>query len=158
MNGYWLMVTSKLVCQSMDIEIKIRIFLSDTPVRDWMIQAYLPWFPIDIDKGDTSDEGVLSIVKKFLYHFDELGLREENYKLYFSGRGYHIMIHGDCFGFPESHQDLELVVRLTKEKLLGELDMLDTIDHSIYHRKALIRCPHSLNAKSNLYKNTYYKI
>ena len=32
--------------------------LLDTPVRDWMIQAYLPWFPIDIDKGDTSDEGV----------------------------------------------------------------------------------------------------
>jgi len=126
--------------------------LLDTPVRDWMIQAYLPWFPIDIDKGDTSDEGVLNIVKKFLYHFDELGLREENYKLYFSGRGYHIMIHGDCFGFPESHQDLELVVRLTKEKLLGEFDMLGVVDHSIYHRKALIRCPHSINEKSNLYK------
>lgn len=126
--------------------------LKETPVKDWMIQAYLPWFPIDIDKGDNSDEATLNILKKFLYQFDQLGLREENYKLYFSGRGYHIMIHGDCFNFPESHQDLELIVRLTKEKLLSSMEMSNLVDHSIYHRKAIIRCPYSLNLKAQLYK------
>jgi len=118
----------------------------------WYNQAFCPWVPIDIDKADNSDEKTLDTLRKVLFHLTDLGLREHNLKVYFSGRGYHIMIHGDCFSLPENHKDLPYVVKATMEKLATEQGFWDYIDDKVYMRTSIIRCPLSLNTKQGLFK------
>ena len=83
---------------------------------------------------------------------DDLGLREHNIKVYYSGTGYHVMIHGDCFGFPIAHKDLPYVVKSTMENLSKKIGYWDMIDDHVYSRTAILRCPFSINPKSGLYK------
>jgi hypothetical protein len=105
--------------------------------------------PIDIDKGQNSDEYTLQQTQSVVYHLtEELSLKEGNFQVYFSGNGYHIDISAECFGFTPS-SDLPFIV---KESMVALLDDIATIDPSVYTRTALIRLPHTLNIKSQLFK------
>lgn len=130
-------------------------------VSEWtQVQRYIQWVPIDIDKGDNSDEETIRRAAECVYQLRELGLHPYNMKLYFSGRGYHIMIHEGCFNFRsvlkqhgiingEPFLDLPFVVKDTMKKLpvIGE-----SLDPAIYQRNGFLRTTHSLNSKSGLYK------
>ncbi len=118
----------------------------------WRNQSGCPWVPIDIDKGDNDDRHTLHTAASVIYHLEELGLRPENYKIYFSGRGYHIMIHQDCFSFPETHNDWPYMVKATMIKLFASIQATDICDTAVYMRTSLIRCPFTINPKSGLYK------
>jgi len=105
--------------------------------------------PIDIDKGQNTDEHTLRQVQALVYHLiNELSLREGNFQTYFSGNGYHVDISNESFGFQES-PDLPFVVKQTMVTMLKEVC---DIDPSVYTRTALIRLPHTLNIKSQLFK------
>ena len=101
--------------------------------------------PIDIDKGDNTNIHTLEIFRALLLELMEEGLGEDNFQGYFSGTGYHIDIHKDCFGF-ESSAELPYILKGTLEKTSALIDL------SIYKRTALYRCIYSLNTKSGLYK------
>ena len=105
----------------------------------------VPFIPIDIDKGDNTKEHTLEIFKATLNHLFEEGLSGENLQAYFSGTGYHIDIHRDCFGFIPS-KELQYIVKGTMENIL------DILDISIYKRTSLYRCLYTKNQKSGLYK------
>lgn len=105
--------------------------------------------PIDIDKGQNSDEYVLQQTQAIIFHLtDELSLKEGNFQAYFSGNGYHVDISSECFGF-EPSSDLPFTV---KQTMMGIFDELVPIDPAVYTRTALIRLPHTLNIKSQLFK------
>jgi KaiC/GvpD/RAD55 family RecA-like ATPase len=101
--------------------------------------------PIDVDKGENTDNHTLETFKAILVSLEEEGLSEENFQAYFSGTGYHLEIHAKCFGFKDS-PELPYIVKGTMEKIS------DLIDVSIYKRTSIIRCPYSINHKSGLYK------
>lgn len=126
--------------------------------KEWgHIQRYIEWVPIDIDKGNNSDEETIKIASNVLrVLMTEFGLRHENIKTYFSGNGYHILIHGDCFGFNnivkskiDGVYDLPFCVKQTMTSLpfIGNL-----VDSSIYQLNGLLRGSYSLNLKSARYK------
>ena len=119
----------------------------------WFNQAYCPWVPIDIDKADNSDEATQTTAREVVKQLqDEFGLCDHNIKAYFSGTGYHLMIHGDCIGLPKSHQDLPYVVKSTMESVFKRINMWEIIDSHVYMRTSIIRAPFSINPKSGLYK------
>ena len=105
----------------------------------------VPFIPIDIDKGDNTKEHTLEIFRATLNHLFEEGLSGENLQAYFSGTGYHIDIHRDCFGFIPS-KELPYIVKGTMENISNSLDI------SIYKRTSLYRCLYTKNQKSGLYK------
>ena len=110
------------------------------PVSNWFCQAFCPWIPIDIDKSDNSDEHTLHTLQSLLYALqNDLNLWEHSIKVYFSGSGYHVMIHGDCFGFPENHSDLPYIVKATMENLSKKIGFWDLIDDKVYMRTSIIR-------------------
>lgn len=123
-------------------------------------QRFIQWVPIDIDKGDSSDEDTIRRAAAIVYNLRELGLHPYNMKCYFSGTGYHIMIHEGCFNFRtvlkekgiingEPFLDFPYVVKETMRKLP---EIGDNIDPAIYQRNGFIRSTYSLNQKSGLYK------
>ena len=57
----------------------------------------LDWIPIDIDKGQNTDSFTLDTTRGFIYELEEFGAKESNYCIYFSGTGYHVMIHAARF-------------------------------------------------------------
>lgn len=124
-----------------------RTGMENTKVQNWFFPRYIQWVPIDIDKGQNAPKKCIRDAIHILYQLEELGLRRHNYKLYFSGRGFHIYIHADCFNFPVS-DDLPYMVKQTISKLpFGKL-----IDPAIYHRNAVIRCTYTYNSKGKRYK------
>jgi|LSQX01.2.fsa_nt_gb hypothetical protein len=118
----------------------------------WYNQAYCPWVPIDIDKGDNTDEATLDILRALIYNLDQSNIREESYKIYFSGSGYHLTLHGDCFNFPEEHKDLPYVVKQTMQALMMSYNLWDLVDDAVYMRTGILRATYSINPKTGLYK------
>ena len=114
-------------------------------LKDFLGVRGIDWVPFDIDKGQNTDEFTLDTARSFIYEIEEYGAKESNYCIYFSGTGYHIMVHADSFKF-ESNRNLPYIV---KETVKG---MFDYVDISVYMRTAMIRCDASLNTKTNLYK------
>jgi hypothetical protein len=105
--------------------------------------------PIDIDKGQNSDEHTLKQIQAVIFYLtEELELKEGNFQAYFSGNGYHVDISSDCFGFKPS-SDLPFVVKQTMVSIFEDIVL---IDPAVYIRTALIRLPHTLNIKSQLFK------
>lgn len=104
-----------------------------------------PWIPIDIDRGNNSDEKVNTDFKLMIEALLVLGLSEDNMNLWYSGTGYHIDIHADCFGL-EPQVNYPFIIKNTIKKLLN------STDDSIYTNASLIRLPFSLNKKQNRYK------
>lgn len=118
----------------------------------WFNQAYCDWVPIDVDKGDNSDVAVLHTTRSLLFQLQDIGLQASNLKVYFSGTGYHLMIHSGCFDFPKDHKDLPYVVKSTMENVARKIGFWEHIDDKVYMRTSIIRCPFSKNPKSGLYK------
>ena len=103
------------------------------------------WVPVDIDKGDNSDQRVLEIARATLQQLFEEGLCEDNIIVWFSGTGYHIDIHADCFNI-QPQEEYPYLIKRTLSRILPD------IDTSIYSRSSIIRAPFSLNMKSNRHK------
>ena len=114
-------------------------------LKDFLGIRGIDWIPVDIDKGQNTDEFTLDTTRGFIYELEEYGAKESNYCIYFSGTGYHVMIHNDVFGF-EKNRNLPYIVKETMRK------MFDYIDPSVYMRTAMLRCDASLNQKTGLYK------
>ena len=104
------------------------------------------WIPIDVDKGDNTDEQVLLDARNVLSQLTYLGLDVGyNCNIWFSGSGYHIDIHADCFGI-EPSEDYPFMIKRTIKK------MLPNVDFAVYMRTSIIRCPFSRNDKNGRYK------
>ena len=117
-------------------------------VKNFLGTRYIDVVPIDIDKGQNSDEFTLQQTQLIMdYLHKELNLKKGNYAIYFSGTGYHIDISAECFGF-EPSENLPYIVKATMLNLIADIKT----DPAVYTRTALIRVAHSLNIKSELYK------
>ena len=110
-------------------------------LKDFLGIRGIDWVPIDIDKGQNTDSFTLDTTRGFIYELEEFGAKESNYCIYFSGTGYHVMIHADTFGFEKS-RNLPYIVKETIKS------MFDYVDLSVYMRTAKIRCDASLNQKT----------
>ena len=99
----------------------------------------------DIDKGSDEGDEVKDKTFQIYRKLTELGARKEHVNIWFSGRGFHVVIP-NLYGFKPS-TDLAKEVKSTIVR-----DFKDTVD-LIYDSKRLIRLPFSLNKKTNLYKN-----
>ena len=107
-------------------------------------KTFIKQIVLDIDKGDDSDEEVLDKTREFIndmcYGMD---IPESHVVPWFSGSGYHITLP-DIFLF-ESGIDLPRVVKNTLTKNFPIAD-------NIYDKTRLIRCPYTINKKTNLLK------
>lgn len=115
-------------------------------IKNFVGKRYIDEVPIDIDKGQQTDEYTLQQAQFVLFELQELGLKEENFQIYFSGTGYHINISGECFNI-EPSSDLPFILKQTMKDLIDY-----KIDLSVYTKSAIIRSPYSYNTKSGLYK------
>ena len=106
---------------------------------------YIDKIPIDIDKGDNTDEKTLDILRGLILELEEGSITEESFQCYFSGSGYHIILSGALFNF-KAGIDLPYIVKQTLRKLIPYLDS------SIYMRTGIYRVQHTLNRKTGLYK------
>ena len=123
-------------------------FVKDSKsLKDYMGTRYIDNVLIDIDKKDDSNEYVLEKAKTVVRELNSLGLKEGNYKIYYSGTGYHIIVCADCFGF-KPDENLPYIVKQTMIQLIKSVD----IDPAVYMRTAVYREEGTKNAKSNLFK------
>ena len=99
---------------------------------------------LDVDrKTDTLDHCIQrtrTLVNRLIKEFD----LEDNFQIWFSGRGFHIHIP-DMFGFKPSNE-LPNIVRATVEAHFPEVDLKPI------QPRGLIRVGRTINAKSKLYK------
>lgn len=114
-------------------------------LKDFLGLRGIDWIPIDIDKKDNTDEYTLDIVRGLVYDLEDYGAKESNYCIYFSGTGYHVMLHAGVFGL-EPSRNLPYIVKETIKS------MFDYVDLAVYMRTSIYRCDASLNQKSGLYK------
>ena len=101
--------------------------------------------PVDIDKGDNSNEKTLDILRSIILELEDAGIDCGSFQPYFSGSGYHLMLSGDLFNFKAS-PDLPFIVKQTMNKIMPDVDL------SIYMRTGIYRVQHTPNQKTNLYK------
>ena len=117
-------------------------------IKNFLGTRYIETIPIDIDRGDNSDEYTLKVAQSILEFLNkELHLKKGNYAIYYSGTGYHIDLSAENFGF-EPSPDLPFIVKATMMNMMSEFEP----DPSVYTRTAILRLPHTLNIKSQLYK------
>tara|TARA_R100000458_G_C8277825_1_gene253544 strand:+ start:2754 stop:4544 length:1791 start_codon:yes stop_codon:yes gene_type:complete len=117
-------------------------------VKSFLGTRYIDEIPIDIDKGDNTDEYTHNMAKDILRFCEhEFNLKDGNYQCYFSGTGYHIMLAGDNFNF-KADAELPYVVKQTMMTCFDQFQL----DPSVYSRTAIIRMAHTLNIKSQLFK------
>ena len=114
--------------------------------KDFLGKRYIKNILIDIDRGDNTDEYTLNKTKSVLFELEELGVQRRSYNIYFSGTGYHIIISGEVFNFPEGTSDLPFIVKETMNNLFSDIDL------AVYNRTSIYRCANTLNPKSGLYK------
>ena len=60
-------------------------------LKDFLGLRGVDWIPLDVDKKDNTDEYTLDSVRGLIYELEELGAKESNYCIYFSGTGYHVI-------------------------------------------------------------------
>jgi hypothetical protein len=112
-------------------------------------------FYIDFDKELQSDDDFrhikedVSTAIQFLTRI--MLLSRENIRLYFSGsKGIHLIVPAEVLGV-KPHKDLNKIYKSIVEEILA-LTRHKTIDIKIYDRRRLFRLPHSIHAKTGLYK------
>lgn len=128
-----------------DEEGKEYVDLNGT-LKDYFGARSIDKIPIDIDKGQNTDEWTLDVLRGVLFDLvEEFSVANNAMQIYFSGTGYHIMLTNELFGFEKS-KDLPFVVKQTMKSLFNDIDM------SVYSRNSIIRLPHTLNTKENRYK------
>jgi hypothetical protein len=157
-NGEKQALYNSVYCYSPDD----RQYMEGKKASDWLgFERHIEWVPIDVDRKDNSAEQTIRNAAFILNKLYDLGLTNDNLKIYFSGRGYHFMIHAGCFNFMdvlnrnnsikpgERFLDLPWVVKETMMRLpeIGKM-----LDDAIYQRNGFFRTSYSLNLKSNLYK------
>ena len=99
----------------------------------------------DIDKSSEDGDEVKNKTFQVYSKLIELGAKKEHVNIWFSGRGFHVVIP-NLYGFKPS----TYLAREVKSTIVRDFkDMVDLI----YDPKRLIRLPFSLNKKTNLYKN-----
>ena len=106
--------------------------------------------PIDIDKGDNSDEKTLDVLRSIVYELEGADIGDNNFQCYFSGSGYHLMLAGTLFNF-KPNTDLPYIVKQTMKELTPDVDL------SIYMRTGIYRVQHTPNQKTGLYKIPLYR-
>jgi len=117
-------------------------------VKSFLGTRHIDEIPIDVDKGDNTDEYTHSMTKDILAFCEsEYNLKDGNYQCFFSGTGYHIMLAGDNFNF-KADNELPYVVKQTMLQAFPNFKL----DPSVYSRTAIIRMAHTLNIKSQLFK------
>jgi len=114
-------------------------------LRDFMGIRGIDLVPIDIDKGTDSDNYTLQRAQGCVLELYESGLANHNFQIYFSGTGYHIVVHADVFQIKPT-ADMPFIIKETIKVLLDEIDC------SIYNRTGIYRVEHSLNTKRGYYK------
>ena len=114
-------------------------------LKNYFGVRYIDRIPIDIDKGDNSDEKTLDILRSVILELEEADIDCGSFQSYFSGSGYHLLLSGDLFNFKPS-TDLPFTVKQTLKKLIPHLDS------SIYMRTGIYRVQHTTNQKTGLYK------
>ena len=101
---------------------------------------------IDIDRDQNTDEYTLRKCQAIVYQMvSELDLQENNFRVFFSGSGYHIIIPNSVFNFTPQ-EELPFHVKETMVKLFPEIDSM------VYMRTGLYRVAHTINKKTGLYK------
>ena len=100
---------------------------------------------IDIDKQNNSDEYTLDKARSVVYDLEELDVPNSAFQSYFSGTGYHILLHNDLFNFTPGI-DLPYFVKSTIKNLFPVADL------SVLNRTAIYRVAHTKNLKTGLYK------
>jgi hypothetical protein len=115
-------------------------------LKDFLGKRYINDVLIDIDKGQNTDEYTLNKTRGVLFELEELGVQAESCHIYFSGTGYHLIISGELFNFPEGSKDLPFIVKETMNNLLSDIDL------AVYNRTSIYRCSNTINQKSSLYK------
>jgi len=118
-------------------------FTKRKTIRSFKGKYMLDKILFDIDKktdtGEYLCERVKSFIDDYLFTFDE-----DEIRIWFSGRGFHIEIP-DIFGF-EPSENLPYIVKQTIQSKFGkEVD-------NIYDSGRIIRVGYSYNNKSNCYK------
>ena len=119
-------------------------------LKNYFGVRYIDKIPIDIDKGDNSDERTLDILRSVILELEEADIECGSFQSYFSGSGYHLLLSGDLFNFKPSN-DLPFIVKQTLKKLIPHLDS------SIYMRTGIYRVQHTTNQKTGLYKIPLYR-
>ena len=114
-------------------------------LKDFLGLRGIDWIPIDIDKKDNTDEYTLDVTRGFIYELEDLGAKKSNYNIYYSGTGYHIMLHAGVFGL-KPDRNLPYIVKETMKSAF------DYIDLAVYMRTSIYRMDATLNQKSGLYK------
>jgi len=128
-------------------ETAISAITDSGSVKEYYGERFIEVIPIDIDKGDSTDLDTMKVALEVVNMLEnKYRIAEGNYKIYFSGTGYHIDITNSCFGFSSSN-DLFYTVKDTMTKMFGKV-----VDPMIYMRTGLYRVAYSLNVKSGLYK------
>jgi len=101
---------------------------------------------IDIDREQNTDDFTLRKCQAIVFALtDEYDLQEHNFRVFFSGSGYHIIIPNSVFNFTPG-EELPFQVKDTLMKMLPEIDSM------VYMRTGLYRVAHTINNKTGLYK------
>ena len=114
-------------------------------LKDFLGLRGIDWIPIDIDKNDNTDEYTLDVARSLVLELEDFGASEGTFCIYFSGTGYHIMLHAGVFGL-EPSRNIPYIIKETMKS------MFDYIDYAVYMRTSIYRCDATLNQKSGLYK------
>ena len=114
-------------------------------LRDYFGIRYIDKIPIDIDKGDNTDEKTLDILRGIILELEDSEIDCGSFQSYFSGSGYHLILSASLFNFKPGN-DLPYIVKQTLKKLIPN------IDASIYMRTGIYRVQHTTNQKTGLYK------
>ncbi|NPV12699.1 MAG: AAA family ATPase [Ignavibacteria bacterium] len=112
----------------------------------YIYEYYIPHLIIDLDRKNLTYELFLEQLKDLLNYLIKDFNLEDNYRVFYSGTGFHIHFP-DIFGLTPS-KDLPEIVRESMEYYFNRYN----IDTKIYHKRALIRVPFSYNKKTGLYK------
>lgn len=101
---------------------------------------------VDVDKEQNTDEFTLNKCREILFHLTEdMDLGQNNFRIFFSGSGYHISIPNSVFNFKPG-ENLPFHVKETMLKLLPGIDPM------VYIRTGIYRVAHTINKKTELYK------
>jgi len=112
-------------------------------IANYRGKHYLPHITFDIDKGEASDEDLLTYVRMFI---EDLELDEEYIQPWYSGRGYHIVVP-NLFGL-EGSNDLPAIMKATIKEHFPDVDQL-------YDGARLMRVGYTINSKTGLYKTPF---
>ena len=80
-------------------------------LKDYFGPRSIDKIPIDIDKGQNTDEWTLDVLRGVLFNLrEEYEVSNDALQLYFSGTGYHIMLTNELFDFKKSTKSVRISI------------------------------------------------